>query len=432
MPKNRVLLAYSGGLDTSAIIPWLIENENAEVIAYCSDLGNSPDFKFLDERARTLGAVEFIFEDLREHFAQQFVFPAIRAGATYQDDYLLGTAIGRPLITERMAHFALKYGCTAVAHGATGKGNDQLRFEKSLAYLVPQLRIIAPWKTWNFKGRQDLIDYLKDRGFDFDFKQNRYSEDVNLMHRSCEGGILEEVGKPYVAEEVYKWITPPSQVTGEPIAVSITLKDGLPTALNGATMDAASLLGTLNKIAGTAGIGVVDLVEERVMGIKSRGIYETPGGTLLHIATRAMKHLCWDRGLLNTARMIGQSYGELIYDGLWHTEARDAAEAYCTAASRTLTGTITLQLECGQVRVLSRQSPFSLYDEQSVSFEADEHNMHHLADGYSRITRFSQWRAGDRARRTGIGATVSNPTPSKQEVKKNAQRPNNVAQLRTV
>ncbi len=401
MAKNRLLLAFSGGLDTSVIIPWLMERESAEILAYCSDLGNAPDGKYLDGWARKLGAVDFIFEDLRDRFAHDFAFPAVRAGATYQDDYLLGTALARPLISERVAHHAKRLGCTAIAHGATGKGNDQLRFEKSWAYLCPDLRVIAPWKTWDFRGRQDLLKYLSSKGHEIQTGEKRFSVDVNLFHRSCEGGVLEDVTREYDPGEIYEWTAPPSRRAPGSEAVRIGFEAGLPTALDGKRLAPAALLSTLNALAGKAGIGVLDLVEERTNGVKSRGVYETPGGTLLHLACRSLKHLCWDRPLQTMARQLGQQYGELIYDGLWHSAARTTAEAFFRKAGDTLTGEISLRLEGGQARVVGRKSPFALYDETLVSFESDEHGLHKHALGYCRTVCFSQLRAGKRDARAG-------------------------------
>jgi argininosuccinate synthase len=397
--KRKILLAFSGGLDTSAIIPWLIENYQADVIAYCSDLGNAPDAEELKRWAHQLGASEFIFEDLKEVFASQFAFPAIRAGATYQDDYLLGTALGRPLIAERMAHFANKLGASAVAHGCTGKGNDQLRFEKSWAYLIPNVEIIAPWRIWNFKGRKDLLSYLSERGFHLEAKEKKFSEDLNLFHRSCEGGILENPGEEFEPSEIYKWVSPIFASQKDPISVEVTFERGIPVALNQKRLDPVALLTLLNELAGRAGVGVQDLIEERTNGIKSRGIYETPGGTVLHLACRALKHLCWDRALLTTSRGLAIQYGEAIYDGNWHTDLRNAMEAYFEKASETISGTVKMKLAQGSVSYMSRQSPFSLYSADTVTFEADEGGIHQLADGHCKISAIKQKLMGCRDQR---------------------------------
>jgi len=409
LKHQKVLLAFSGGLDTSAIIPWLKENYQAEVIAYCSDLGNSPDGESLRQWAHKLGASDFIFEDLKETFAARFAFPSVRAGATYQDDYLLGTSLGRPLIAERMAYFAKKMGATAIAHGCTGKGNDQLRFERSWAYLVPELSIIAPWRIWDFKGRGELLAYLKEKGFDLPAKEKVFSEDVNLFHRSCEGGILESPSEEFDPKEVYKWVSPLSEINNEPITVEITFENGIPTKINQRKLSPASLLGMINEIAGASGIGVQDIVEERSNGIKSRGIYETPGGTLLHAAVKALKHLCWERSLMTTARNLGAQYGEVIYDGFWHTDLRNALEAFFIKASETLTGSVTFKLEKGQIRFVSRISDYSLYDTDSVTFEADKTGIHKLAEGYCKIIAIKQRQAGMRDHKTNRFVEIEAP-----------------------
>ncbi len=396
MAKNKILLAFSGGLDTSAIVPWLMENYDAEIIAYCSDLGNAPDEAHLRAWAKELGCVDFIFEDVRDRLSKEFGFACVRAGALYQDDYLLGTALGRPLIAERMAFFAKKFGAWAIAHGATGKGNDQLRFEKSWAYLCPNVKVIAPWKIWEFKGRQDLVNYMAGKGIKMNAAEKLFSVDVNLFHRSCEGGILENPTKEYNPEQIYEWIKAPKKISAETYTVGITFEQGYPVAVNGKKMGPAELLGHLNVIAGNAGVGVVDLLEERANGIKSRGVYETPGGTLLHLACKNLKHLCWDRAQLKTARYLGQEYAELVYDGLWHSDGRRSIDGYFDKACETLTGTITLKLEGGQARVISRDSAFALYDEALVSFEGDEMGLHKYADGYSKTVCFTPWRAGRR------------------------------------
>ena len=402
--KMKVLLAFSGGLDTSAIIPWLKETYGAEVIAYCSDLGNGPDADHLDAWARKLGASDFIIDDLRDEFAQNYVFPAIRAGAVYQDDYLLGTALARPLISERMAQYALKLDANAIAHGATGKGNDQIRFERSWAYLVPHIELLAPWKLWSFTGRSDLAEYLTEKGFPTNAEEKIYSIDENLLHRSCEGGVLEHLDKEYDPNEIYEWVTPPEALSkvAEPTRVAIAFDKGLPVAVNGRKESPATILSLLNEYAGNAGIGVLDLVEERSIGMKSRGIYETPGGTLLLHAVKALKHMCWDRSLLTTSRLLGLQYGEMIYDGLWHTETRQAIEAFFYKATETLTGSISMSLEQGQIRIIKRESVFSLYDADSVTFEQDKEGIHKAAAGYCQIARYNQWRQGMRKSGTTV------------------------------
>lgn len=397
---KKILLAFSGGLDTSAIIPWLKDTYGAEVIAYCADLGNAPDGAFLKDWAAKLGASDFIFEDLKDKFASEFAFVSVRAGATYQDDYLLGTALGRPLIAERIAHFAKTLGCGAIAHGATGKGNDQLRFEKSWAYLAPEIEVIAPWKKWDFTGRKELIAYLATKGIMFENVEKLFSVDVNLFHRSCEGGVLENIGQEYDPDAVYSWVATPEKALKDAVTVKLSFKAGMPTAINGKAMTPAALLTQLNHVAGAAGVGVLDLVEERTIGIKSRGVYETPGGTLLHLAVKNLKHLTWNRELQTVARHLGESYGAAIYDGHWHSAVRFAADAFFVEAAQTLTGDITLKLEGGQARVVARASQYALYDEAGVSFEIDQYQMNKHANGYSKTVCYGPWKAGLRDQRT--------------------------------
>jgi argininosuccinate synthase len=380
---KKIILAFSGGLDTSAIVPWLREQHGAEVIAYCSDLGNSPDPEKLNAWAMRLGAKEFIFEDLREEFVTKTVFPALRAGATYQSDYLLGTALGRPVIAERVAHWAKALGADAIAHGATGKGNDQIRFERSWAYLAPELDVIAPWKTWSFRGRKELIAYLKEKGIDFDATEKTYSVDANLFHRSCEGGVLENPELDYNAEEVLELskVVPANDSN----SVEIQFQAGLPVAINGKTCSASELLTKLNELAGLHGVGVLDLVEERTIGLKSRGIYETPGGTLLHFALKNLKQIVWDRSLLSLGAKLGAEFGELAYDGFWHSDARKAIDAFFIDASQKLSGAVGIKLAHGQMKITKRSSPFSLYSTEGVSFDSDSSGTHHAALGYCKI-----------------------------------------------
>ncbi len=415
--KKKILLAFSGGLDTSAIIPWLKEQYDADVIAYCSDLGNSPDGTYLKQWAKELGACDFIFDDLRNEFAANYVFPAVRAGATYQDDYLLGTALARPLIAERVTYYAKQFGASAIAHGATGKGNDQIRFEKSWAYLAPDVEIIAPWKIWNFKGRADLADYLTKKGYPTNAEEKIYSIDVNLMHRSCEGGVLEDLAQAYNPNEIYEWVSPPEVVKtlDDCTDVTIQFQNGIPIAINSPPNDhqeksprnslkyePAELLSVLNDLAGNAGFGVLDLVEERSIGMKGRGIYETPGASLLMLAIKSLKHVCWDRALLTTSRSLANQYGDLIYDGAWHSDVRSAIEAFFESASSYLTGEVSIRLESGIARINSRKSPYALYDAESVTFEEDHDGIHHAALGYCKIINANQKRQGKRAQKFAL------------------------------
>ncbi len=395
MPQ-KILLAYSGGLDTSAIIPWLKETYNADIYAYCCDVGNLPDEKILKERALRLGAKEFFFEDKRDDFVQDYVYPMARAGATYQDDYLLGTAIARPLQAARVAAVAKDLGVFAIAHGATGKGNDQLRFEKAWAYLAPEIKVIAPWKEWDFKGRQQLVQYLKSHAYEYQGEIDpKYSVDANLFHRSCEGGILEDIGMPFDKEEVLELICPPSKTDAKAsVVITLGFEKGFAVSLNGVPLTPRKILETLNDLGSAQGIGIVDLVEERMNGIKSRGIYETPGGTILYAATKAIKQICWNRDLASLASSLADKYGAFIYDGLWHTDARLSLEAFFNQASTNLCGEIVLELVGGHIFVMKRQSPYSLYNQALVSFEEDTFDLNSAAKGHCHIEKYSHWLAG--------------------------------------
>lgn len=392
--KKKILLAYSGGLDTSAIIPWLMEEYDAEVIAYCSDLGNAPDKDFLEKRAYDLGASKFIFEDVKERFVSDFVFPMLRSGALYQDEYLLGTAIARPLIAERIAHWAKELGAYGIAHGATGKGNDQLRFERAWAYLVPDVKVIAPWKIWSFSGRSDLQTYLNKKGFDISSEEKEYSVDVNLLHRSCEGGILEDIKAPFDTEKVYQWTKQPGTVPSLGTSLTLSFSSGVPVAINGKAMKSDELLTNLNEVGGQHGIGVVDIVEERTNGIKSRGIYETPGGTILQKAYRCLKQVAWSRSTHQVASQMALQYANFIYDGLWHADVRSYIDGFFDEASKCLTGDIKIKLVGEQMIVEGRDVKKSLYDGDLVSFETDPMEINKSAGGFCKTMSYSQWQAG--------------------------------------
>ena len=393
--KKKIVLSFSGGLDTSAIVLWLRQNYDADVIAYCCDVGNLPSEKVLKDRALSLGASDFIFEDLKDTFAQNYVFPLLRSGALYQSEYLLGTAIARPLIAERVAYFAKKSGAQAIAHGATGKGNDQIRFERAWAYLAPELEVIAPWKIWNYKGRQDLINYLKENNIDYAGEVNpRYSLDANLFHNSSEGGILEDISKPYNEEEIFQFIKPPLKVTKDFTLLDLEFKAGVPVAVNGKALSPSQMLVKLNELGGEHGIGLVDLVEERVTGVKSRGIYETPGGTLIQKGLMNLKQIVWNREVHATAQYLSTIYANMVYDGLWHSDAKTYLEGYFSEAGKKLTGTVGMKLGQGQVYITKRESPYSLYSEKVVSFEEDEYGLNKAAKDYCRVLTFAQWQSG--------------------------------------
>ena len=390
--KSRIVLAYSGGLDTSAIIPWLIKEYKAEVIAYCCDVGNLPDEKWLEDRALSLGAKQFIFEDLKEKFVEDFVYPMMRAGAAYQEDYLLGTAIARPLIAERIALQAKSLGADAIAHGATGKGNDQLRFENAWAYLVPNMDVIAPWQLWEFKGRSDLQSFLNAEGIHLKLNtHSAYSIDSNLLHTSTEGSLLEDVEGDYNPEEI-EALSAPQEILASDL--QIEFKNGVPVALDGNSYRPDKMLTLLNEIGQKHGLGIVDLVEERINGIKSRGIYVTPGGSLLQFGLKQLKQICWGKSLYRLAQVLGQEYGQLIYDGYWFSESRFALEDFFKRASISLTGVIGLKVVGNQIFVTKRQSNFSLYDKGHVSFEEDEIGFNKAASGYNVFATYPSMMAG--------------------------------------
>lgn len=397
MAKQTVLLAFSGGLDTSAIIPWLREHRQADTIAYCSDLGNAPDAEELAKRAKQLGAVEFIFEDLKEKFVTDFVYPAVRAGAKYQEIYLLGTSLGRPLIAERLVHYAEKFKATQVVHGATGKGNDQMRFENSIAYLAPQLEVFAPWRHWKFTSRKELVDYLAAHNYVYQDQEKRFSEDVNLFHRSCEGGTLEHL-EGEIEADVLKW-TRLDSTPGSSTKLSLEFEKGLPIKLNGEKLRADELLTRLNQLAGSYGIGVVDMVEDRMVGLKSRGVYETPGGTVLHFAIAQLKQICWDRATARLAANLSREYAELIYDGFWHSDARNSIEGFFDQASETLTGQVEVVLKPHALECGGRVSDLSLYSSSLVSFEQDATQINARADGFCKMVAVRQTQQGVRRRK---------------------------------
>lgn len=391
--KKKCVLAYSGGLDTSAIIPWLKENYQVEVIAYCCNVGNLPPEEELKERALELGASEFVFEDAESEFVSEYVFPMLKASATYYDDYLLGTAIARPIIALKAAEFALKIGASFIAHGATGKGNDHLRFERAWSYLAPQVEVIAPWKLWSYKSREELVSFLATKNYAWGDHTKRYSVDVNTFHRSCEGGDLEDIAVEYSKEEVHQWL---SFGFKEPKKLKLSVVNGTIEAINDEKFNPKEALELLNSEASKFGIGLCDIVEERINGVKSRGIYETPGGMVSHVALKALKQICWSRELFSLAQMLADKYGQIIYDGLWFSDSRNALESFFNKASEKVTGEVIVELNNGFVRVLSRKSLYSLYRPDIVSFESDSLDVNKASLGYSKMMTLSSFIQGQR------------------------------------
>jgi argininosuccinate synthase len=366
---RRIALAYSGGLDTSVILRWLVDRYQAEVVAFCADLGQGEELDGLDARARGTGAVKCVIEDLREEFVRDYVFPMFRAGAIYESQYLLGTSIARPLIAKRQAEIAKVEGCDAVAHGATGKGNDQVRFELTFAALAPELTIIAPWREWDMKGRADLIAYAEQRRIPITVTAEKpYSSDRNLLHVSYEGGILEDPWRaPY--DDMFQLTVAPERAPDAPEEVEIGLEAGTPVSVNGERLAPAALLQRLNEIGGRHGVGRVDIVENRYVGMKSRGVYETPGGTLLRQAFQAVESLTLDREVVHLRDALVPRYADMIYNGYWFAPERHMLQTAIDEAARAVTGVARLKLYKGGVRTVGRQAPKSLYDPKIASFE---------------------------------------------------------------
>lgn len=379
---NRVVLAYSGGLDTSVILHWLKKEYNCEVIAYCADVGQAEELTGLDEKASKTGAQKTYILDLREEFVRDYVFPMIRSGAIYEKRYLLGTSIARPLIARRQAEIALKEGADAVAHGATGKGNDQVRFELTFMALVPQLKIIAPWRTWNIKGREDLLQYAEKENIDVtSSKEKPYSMDRNALHISYEGGILENpMQEP--REDMFILTKSPENAQDKPEYIEITFKKGNAVALNGVSKTPYNMLASLNEIGGAHGIGRIDIVENRLVGIKSRGVYETPGGTILYAAHRDLESITLERDLQHLKDDLSNKYARLIYNGQWFSPQREALQAFFDQTQLAVNGTIRLKLYKGNVIVVGRKSSQSLYSENLASFEQEEVYNQYDAEGF--------------------------------------------------
>jgi argininosuccinate synthase len=373
VPK-KVVLAYSGGLDTSIIIPWLKETYGCEVIAMVGDVGQQEDLKAAKRKALATGASSATIEDLREEFLVNYVWPTLRAGAVYEHKYLLGTSMARPVLAKRQAEIALETGADAVSHGCTGKGNDQVRFELAYKAIAPKVKIIAPWREWTINSREDAIAYAKAHNIPIEqTKANIYSRDRNIWHLSHEGGVLEDpANEP--EEAMWQWIASPEKAPNKPAEVEIGFDAGTPVSVNGKKRSAVALLDELNEIAAAHGVGRIDLVENRLVGIKSRGAYETPGGTLLVTAHRELETLCLDRETAHYSEILSLRYSELVYYGTWFTPQREALDAYFTAAQQRVTGTVGLKLYKGNVTVTKRASPYSLYRKGLASFAMTGYN----------------------------------------------------------
>ena len=368
MSKKKVVLAYSGGLDTSIIIPWINENYDMDVIAMIADVGQGDDLDAVVAKAYATGAKKAVVRDLRDEFLRDYVFPTVRAGAVYEDKYLLGTSMARPVIAKHQVEVALEEGAEAVAHGCTGKGNDQVRFEHAYQALAPELKVIAPWREWDLHSREDCLDYAAAHNIQVEASRTKiHSRDRNLWHISHEGGELEDAGNAPL-ETTWVWTRSPKQAPDKEETVEIGFEHGTPVSVNGMKMEPIQLLELLNEIGARNGVGRIDIVENRFVGMKSRGIYETPGGTLVLTAMRELEALTLDREVKHYKQHISLKYAEIVYFGLWFTPLREALDAFVDQTSANLTGSVTLTLYKGNVNISSRKSPFALYSEELSSF----------------------------------------------------------------
>ncbi len=376
MKVNKVVLAYSGGLDTSVIIPWLKENyDNCEVIAVSADVGQGSELEGLEEKAIRTGASKLYIEDLKEEFITDFIYPTMQAGAVYEGQYLLGTSFARPIIAKRIVEIALKEGADAICHGCTGKGNDQVRFELAIKAYAPDMKIIAPWREWELKSREDEIDYAEAHNIPLKInRETNYSKDKNLWHLSHEGMDLEDPkNEPtYQKPGFLEMCVSPEQAPDQATYVKIAFEKGLPVAVDGEKLAPIALIDKLNALGGANGVGIVDMVENRLVGMKSRGVYETPGGTVLYAAHAALETLCLDRDTQHYKEVVANRFAELVYFGQWFTPLREALSAFVDKTQEFVTGEVTLKLYKGNVIPAGIQSPYSLYSQEIATFDEDE------------------------------------------------------------
>ncbi|MFO7636147.1 MAG: argininosuccinate synthase [Clostridia bacterium] len=371
--KEKFLLAYSGGLDTSIIIPWLKENYDCDVIAMAADVGQGEELAPLHEKAKKSGALKLYIEDLKEEFVNDFVFPTLKASAVYEGKYLLGTSFARPIIAKRLAEIALAENCTAVVHGCTGKGNDQVRFELTIKALAPHMKIIAPWREWDIRSREDAIDYAEKRGIPIPVtKKDNYSRDRNLWHLSHEGSDLEDPSNEPDYKKLLKMTKTPMDAADEPEYVEISFEKGIPTGINGVPMKGVDLISALNEVGGKHGIGIVDITENRLVGMKSRGVYETPGGAILYYAHNELEYLCLDRETYHYKELVSRRFAELVYNGQWYTPLREALSAFVDSTQENVMGTVRVKLYKGNIMSAGTTSPHSLHDTELSTFEKDE------------------------------------------------------------
>ena len=385
MSKEKIVLAYSGGLDTSVIIPWLEENYDAEVIAVCGDVGQGKETEGLEEKALKTGASKLYIADLTEEFITDAIYPCIKANAVYEGKYLLGTSMARPIIAKKLVEIAKKEGATAICHGATGKGNDQVRFELTIKALAPELKIIAPWRldTWGMQSRDDELAYLEAHGIPFEASHdNSYSRDRNIWHLSHEGLELEDPANEPNYKHLLQLGVSPEDAPNVPEYITLDFEAGIPVAVNGEKLGPVEMLKKLNEIGGKNGIGIADICENRVVGMKSRGVYETPGGTILYYAHRELEYLCTDKKTQAFNEVASNKFTELVYSGEWYTPLREALSAYFDKVNETVTGTVKLKLYKGNIIPAGSTSPYSLYNESMASFTTGELYNHKDADGF--------------------------------------------------
>lgn len=385
-PVKKAVLAYSGGLDTSVIIPWLREHYGCEVIAVCADLGQAEELEGLEEKALATGASKAYVEDLREEFVRDYIFPVLRSGAVYERKYLLATSMARPLIAKRQVEIAALEGADAVAHGCTGKGNDQVRFELTYKAFNPRLRVIAPWREWEIRSREDALEYARKMEIPVVATAEKiYSRDRNLLHLSHEGGRLEDPwNEP--EESMYELTTSPRDAPDQETEILIGFERGTPVSVDGERLGPVTLVDTLNRAGATNAIGRIDLVENRLVGMKSRGVYETPGGTILSVAQKELEHLCLDRETLHYKDLVAQKYAEIVYNGQWFTPLRQALDAFIDVTQAPVTGEVRLKLYKGNIIIAGRRSPHSLYSEDFATFGEEE--VYNQQDAAGFITLF--------------------------------------------
>ena len=381
---KKVVLAYSGGLDTSIMITWLKENyNNCEVVAVTGNVGQDAELEGLEEKALKTGASKLYIEDLQDEFVENYIFPSLKAGAVYENGYLLGTSFARPIIGKRLVEIAKAEGADAICHGCTGKGNDQVRFELAVKAFAPNMKIIAPWRTWELKSREDEIAYAEKHNIPLKItRETNYSKDMNLWHLSHEGLDLEDPANEPKYEQILELSVTPEQAPDKPTYLELSFEKGIPVALNGEKMTGVTLIKTLNKIGGQNGIGIIDIVENRLVGMKSRGVYETPGGTILYHAHQALETLCLDKDTQHYKQSVAIKFAELVYNGLWYTPLREALSVFVDETQKTVTGEVKLKLYKGNITNVSLTSPYSLYSEEFASFGEDDVYDHQDAEGF--------------------------------------------------